>query len=256
MRDDDACRIELPGARLPATPRAGPGAARAPSIRVLLVDDHPLLRAGIRLALQPARGVSVVGEAGSVEEAIGLLPSCEPGVVVTDIRMPGRSGIELVGELAGRGADVRVLLLSMLDDAVLIGRALAAGAAGYVRKDAPADALLTAIHTVALGDRYVDPTLDAQLALAQPGRRAPTPLTSRESAVLQLIAQGLGSREIAEALAMSVRTVETHRLRVRRKLRLQGDVSLASYVQTYPEIVRTPRSDGPKGLPAYSPRLP
>ncbi|WP_253206655.1 response regulator [Verticiella alkaliphila] len=205
-------------------------------IRVLLVDDHPLLRDGIRLGLQRDDGIQVVGEAGSVDSALASLDAVRPDVIVTDIRMPERSGLDLVSAIAERACSMRVLLLSMLDDVRLIDRALAAGAAGYVRKDAGADTLLAAIRTVAQGGRHVDPGVAALLRAPDPGVRAPSNLTPREAAVLRLVAQGLSSRDIADALDMSVRTVETHRLRVRRKLHLSTDVGLTGYVQALPEI--------------------
>lgn len=207
-------------------------------VRVLLVDDHPLLRDGIRMVLQTDARIAVVGEASGTDEALAAVPQCRPDLVITDIRMPRRSGIELVGALAEQHAHIRVLLLSMLDDAGLIQRALALGARGYVRKDASGAAVLQAIHAVAAGGCYLDAAVQTQLRVRQPGPRPPAPLTPRETVILQLIGQGHSSRDIADMLGLSVRTVETHRLRLRRKLHLAADTALAGYVQAFPEIIR------------------
>ncbi len=223
-------------AALAALPsRAAPPLAAA--VRVFLVDDHPLLRDGVRQGLRADPGITVVGEAGAVDDAVARLPGCAADVVVSDIRMPERSGLDLVAILGRHQPTLRVLLLSMLDDAQLIQRALAAGAAGYVRKDAPGTQLIQAIRTVAEGGVHIDAPWAGRWSGGGMATRAPTRLTERESTILRLIAQGLGSRDIAEALGMSPRTVETHRLRMRRKLHLQTDVSLTDYVQAVPEIL-------------------
>jgi DNA-binding NarL/FixJ family response regulator len=195
-------------------------------IRVLLVDDHPLVREGLMARLEAVADIEVVGEAGDAAQALQRVAECRPNVVLMDIGMPGTSGIELTGQLLVREPDLIVLMLSMYDSAEYAQRAMAAGARGYVLKDSPSTEILTAIRTVATGGTYLSPALTQRLF------RAPAPrvsLSEREHDILALLGQGRSSKHIARALDIGVRTVETHRQNIRRKLDLAGQAELIRY---------------------------
>lgn len=208
------------------------------SVRVLLVDDHPLVRDGIRARLEATEHVVVVGEAGGVAEAEELAAALEPDLVISDIRMPGASGIELIARFAQRFAGLRLVILSMHQDPEYVRRALDLGALGYVLKDAAAQQLLDAIDAVMQGCTYLSPGLQALLAEELPPARSSRPITPKEAAVLQLLAQGCSSREIALSLGASVRTIETHRLHLRRKLRVDGQAALVKYAVDFADLMR------------------
>lgn len=195
-------------------------------IRLLLVDDHPLVREGLRLRMDSVTDIEVVGEAGSAEEAMRLVLSCQPNVVLTDIGMRETSGIELVAQLLARDPALVVLMLSMYDSVEYAQRALAAGARGYVLKDSPSAEIISAIRSVHGGGTYLSPALATKLF------RAPAPraqLSEREQEILVLLGQGLSSKHIARALDIGVRTVESHRQNIRRKLDLAGQGELIKY---------------------------
>ena len=195
-------------------------------IRLLLVDDHPLVREGLRLRMDSVTDIEVVGEAGSAEEAMRLVLSCQPNVVLTDIGMRETSGIELVAQLLARDPALVVLMLSMYDSVEYAQRALAAGARGYVLKDSPSAEIISAIRSVHGGGTYLSPALATKLF------RAPAPraqLSEREQEILVLLGQGLSSKHIARALDIGVRTVESHRQNIRRKLDLAGQAELIKY---------------------------
>lgn len=207
------------------------------SVRVLLVDDHPLVRDGIRARLEATGHIVVVGEAGGVAEAQELADALAPDLVISDIRMPGVSGIELMARFAQRFAGLRVVILSMHQDPEYVRRALDLGALGYVLKDAAAQQLLDAIDAAMQGCIYLSPGLQALLAEELPLERSNRPITPKEAQVLQLLAQGRSSREIAQSLGASVRTIETHRLHLRRKLRVDGQAALVKYAVDYADLM-------------------
>jgi DNA-binding NarL/FixJ family response regulator len=197
-----------------------------PPIRLLLVDDHPLVREGLVARLDGEADIRVVGEAGDADEALRRVAECRPNVVLMDIGMRGTNGIELTAQLLERQPDLIVLMLSMYDSAEYAQRAMAAGARGYVLKDSPSREILSAIRTVFAGGTYLSP------ALAQRLFRMPTPrvlLSEREQQILALLGQGQASKQIARALDISVRTVESHRQSIRRKLDLAGQAELIKY---------------------------
>ncbi len=197
-----------------------------PPIRVLLVDDHPLVREGLAARMEGVADIEVVGQAGDAEQALLRLADCRPRVVLTDIGMPGRNGIELAALMLAREPGLIVVMLSMYDNIEYAQRALAAGARGYVLKDSPSAEILAAIRAVAAGGTYLSPAL-AQRMFRAPAQR---PLLSeREQAILALIGQGQSSKQIARALDIGVRTVETHRQSIRRKLDLGGQAELIRY---------------------------
>ena len=187
-------------------------------VRILLVDDHAVLRSGLRLLLEREEGLEPVGEAATAEEALRSLPRLMPDVVVIDIEMPGMGGIEGAARIKERAPDARILFLSMHDQARDVRRAFDAGADGYLLKSAADEDLVRAVRAVASGERYVHPALGA--ALAAPAADGPLDdLTTREREVLRLLALGHTNQEIAERLIVSVRTVESHRAHVMTKLR-------------------------------------
>ena len=202
------------------------------SIRVLIVDDHAVLRAGLRLLIDLEDDMETVGEAGNVREAIFEARSSKPDLVLMDVVMPGESGLEGVLKLLHEHPNVKVLVLSMQDDPRYVREAFAAGAAGYVLKEAADAQVVSAIREVAEGGRYVHPELGARLVMAEAEaerRAGEDPLSDREREVLQLLARGYTNQEIAEQLFISVRTAETHRAHVMQKLRLGSRAELVSY---------------------------
>lgn len=197
-----------------------------PPVRVLLVDDHAVLRSGLRLLLEREEGLEPVGEAGSAEEALRALPRLSPDVVVMDIEMPGIGGLEGVTRIRERAPDAHLLVLSMHDQARDVRRAFDAGAHGYLPKAAADEDLVRAIRAVAAGERYVHPSLGAALASPKEAGGPIDELTAREREVLRLLALGHTNQEIAERLVVSVRTVESHRAHVMTKLRVSTRAGL------------------------------
>jgi DNA-binding NarL/FixJ family response regulator len=194
-------------------------------IRVLLVDDHALLRAGIRARLAAERDVTVVGEAATGEEAVARARTLHPDVVLLDLLLPSRGGCDTIPELLRHSPDSRVLVVSSQASASWVRQALTAGASGYVSKSATDGELLTALRQVAGGDGYVEPKLGAKLVVDGPVP-ALEPLSDRERDVMQLLALGHTNREIAERLFISVRTVDAHRAHIMLKLGLESRAEL------------------------------
>jgi DNA-binding NarL/FixJ family response regulator len=195
-------------------------------IRLLLVDDHPLVRDGLKARLASESDITVVGEAGNAAEALSALESCTPTLALMDIGMKDINGIELAAMLLERAPQLAVLMLSMYDSVEYAQRALQAGARGYVLKDAPASEILTALRTVANGGTYLG------VDMAQRLFKAPAPRSSlsvREQDILAFLANGQSSKHIARALDLSVRTVEAHRQNIRRKLDLETQADLIKY---------------------------
>ncbi len=197
-----------------------------PPTRVLLVDDHPLVREGLRARLAETPGIQVVGEAGDAEQAFARVGMLRPDLVLMDVGMKQVNGIELTARLREKHPELRVLMLSMYDNPEYVHRALAAGAMGYVLKEAPSDEIVEAILAVADGRTFLGSGLVATSGRPDNGRPL---LSARESEILRRLADGLASKQIAEALGMSVRTVETHRQNIRRKLGLAGQAELIKY---------------------------
>ena len=197
-------------------------------IRVLLVDDHELLRAGLRSRLEPEPGITVVGEADTAERAVLLARRLQPDLVVLDLLLPRKSGDEVIPELAEVAPQSRILVVSSQAAPSSVRRALSAGAAGYLPKRSSDRDLVAAIQVVANGGGYVDPELGAQLVNPDsPG--ALEPLSERERDVLYLLALGYTNQEIGEKLFISVRTVDTHRAHIMRKVRLQTRSELVMF---------------------------
>jgi DNA-binding NarL/FixJ family response regulator len=189
-------------------------------IRVILADDHTLVRAGIRALLEKLPGVEVVGEAGDGREALNLVRTHQPDVVLMDIAMPGLNGLEAVARVAKEFAEVRVIILSMHDNEEYYWRALKAGAAGYLLKKAATAELETALQQVVHGEIYLSREISARLLKKFPvggvaSRKSPLEqLTGRQREILQLIAEGQNTKAIAELLKVSPKTVEYHRMKL------------------------------------------
>ena len=202
------------------------------SIRVVIVDDHAILRAGLRRVLEAEPDIEVVGEAESADRAVFEAISGQPDIVLMDVMMPGKTGIEGMPAVLTAVPDVKVLVLSMQDAPYYVREAFAAGAAGYVLKEAADSEVVGAVRAVAAGERYVHPALGARLvaADAEERRRADEdPLSDREREVLRLLALGHTNQEIASSLYISVRTAETHRAHIMQKLRLSSRAELVRY---------------------------
>jgi two-component system response regulator NreC len=201
-------------------------------IRVVIVDDHALVRSGLRLLLEAEEGFVVEDDAGDAEQAIRLARLHKPDVILLDVVMPGRSGIDAAAEILVAAPRARLLVLSMQDDPSYVRQAFAAGASGYLLKEAADDELVQAVREVAAGGRYVHPVLGARLAAAEAEAKARAeadPLSDREREVLRLLALGHTNQEIAKLLFISVRTAETHRAHVMQKLRLSTRAELVRH---------------------------
>lgn len=196
------------------------------TIRILLVDDHPMVREGLRARLSSVAQLTVVGEAGDAAEALRLLDGLAVDVVLQDVGLKDGNGIDLAQAMLARWPGLCVLMFSMYDNPEYVQRALQAGARGYVLKDAPAGEIVAAIEAVVAGGTFLSPGVSRRL-FRQP---APRPLlTPRESQILSALGRGESSKQIAKALDLSVRTVETHRQSIKRKLELDGQAELIKY---------------------------
>ncbi len=203
-----------------------PGARPA---RLVLVDDHPLVRDGLRARLEAVPGFEVAGEAGNADEAIALAASLEPDLVLMDVGMAGVNGIALAGIFHERFPAIRVLMLSMHDNVEYVTEAVRAGASGYVLKDSPATEIIRAIEAVLAGRTYFSAGLSARMIQASARSTPVERLTPRERDILDALAQGLSSKQIAQREGLSVRTVETHRLNLKRKLEIEGQAELIKF---------------------------
>lgn len=201
-------------------------------IRVLVAEDHTIVREGIKQLLGMARDLAVVAEASNVEQLLDTLrhTSCE--VVLLDISMPGVSGLEAIPKIRAILQPPAILVLSMHDEAQMAARALKVGAAGYATKDSDPALLLTAIRKVAAGGRYIDPALADRMVFEvglTDSRPAHALLSEREFSVFERLVQGEGVNEIAAQLALSSKTISTHKARLLQKLRLNSVADLVRY---------------------------
>jgi two-component system response regulator NreC len=201
-------------------------------IRIVIVDDHAVVRSGLKLLLDGQEDLEVVGEAGDARTAVFEVRAQKPDVVLMDVVMPSGSGIEATPAVLKEAPDAKVLILSMQDDPAYVREGFAAGASGYVLKEAADAELVAAVREVAAGQRYVHPTLGARLVAAEADERARAeedPLSEREHEILRLLALGHTNQEIASQLYLSVRTVETHRAHIMQKLRISTRAELVRY---------------------------
>jgi DNA-binding NarL/FixJ family response regulator len=197
-------------------------------IRVLLVDDHPVVRTGYRRLLEQAGDIRVVAEAGAADEACAAFAAALPDVCVTDLSMPGVGGLELIRRILARDAAARVLVFSMHDAPSLVRRALEAGARGFLSKNAAPDSLVDALRAVHAGSRYLSPDLPRRLLDSDPhdeARRLES-LSQREFDVFRLLAEGCSAAECAAALGLSQKTVANHQTLIKDKLGVATSAAL------------------------------
>lgn len=206
-------------------------------LRVVIADDHGVVRQGIRGVLEAIEGLEVAGEAADGDEALRMVRELEPDVVILDVNMPGRTGLEVATELREDANPVRVLILSMHDDPEYVLQAVRSGADGYVLKDAAPAELREAVQAVHEGREYFTARVTQQLSVGlrqeieeEQLRTRLESLTNRETEVLLHVAEGLTNREIGEKLEISPRTVETHRERLMDKLRIRTVAGLTRFV--------------------------
>jgi len=205
-------------------------------IRILIADDHGVLRAGLRALLSSESDIEVVGEAVDGKQTVTLSEELEPDVVLLDVSLPDQSGIEVTRGLKELHPGIRVLILTVHEDEGLLQEAIQAGAAGYIIKRAVESELIDAIRAVSRGDIYVHPAMTRALFkdMSPAPRAKDSPIeapTPREIDVLRYIAQGYTNRQTAEALSISVRTVESHRANLMSKLALSSRVELVRYAK-------------------------
>ena len=209
-------------------------------IKVVLVDDHAVVRAGLRLLLDAEDDMEVVGEAGNATDAVFRARALKPDVILLDVVMPGESGIEVLPKLLKESPETNVLVLSMQDDPTYVREAFAAGASGYVLKEAIDEEVVSAVREIASGGRYVHPALGARMIAAEAEERAAAeadPLSDREREILRLLALGHTNQEIAQELYISVRTAESHRAHIMQKLRLSTRAELVRYALSHGLLV-------------------
>jgi len=192
--------------------------------KLILVDDHHVFRAGLRAILAPEADISVVGEASEARQAYALLDSAQPDLVVLDLTLPDGDGVAATREIIRREPRARVLILTMQTNELFVSRALAAGASGFAIKSQGPEEILQAIRAVASGEKYLSPTFADRIAnngrpVREQGSADPLePLSRREREVCDLVLRGLSNQGIADALCISIKTVETHRARINQKL--------------------------------------
>ena len=226
-----------PGKSSAASP-APPQPARK---RILLVDDHPFMRAGLAQLIDRQSDLLVCGEAGNPTEAFQQVQATQPDLVLTDLTMPGRSGLEFIKDLLAAQPKLAVLIISMHDESVYAERALRAGARGYIMKEAGGENLLAAIRQVLRGEVYVSPRMSARILESLSGTRprgSSSPierLSDREFEVFQLIGQGNGTREIAARLHISPKTVDVHRANIKEKLGFDDATALIRHAVRWVE---------------------
>ncbi|MGA2690918.1 MAG: response regulator transcription factor [Opitutaceae bacterium] len=209
--------------------------------RILLVDDHPFMRAGLAQLIDLQPDMVVAGEAGNPAEAIQKFAVAKPDMVLTDMTMPGRSGLEFIKDLRAAYPDVAILVVSMHDEAIFAERALRAGARGYIMKEAGGENLLTAIRQVLGGQIYLSPRMSANALDIFSGRRprgSSSPiekLSDREFEVFRLVGQGKSTRDIAQQLHLSTKTVDVHRGHIKEKLELKDTTALVRHAVRWVE---------------------
>ena len=204
-----------------------------PAIRVFLIEDHTLVRAGIKSLLQNVEGIEVAGEAGNGRDALRMMRTDTPDIVLTDIAMAGLNGMETTARITKDFPGVRVIVLSMYANEEYVMQALRAGAAGYLVKEAATSELELAIRAVARGDTYLSPAISGKVVDMTLRPHAPgSPLdrlTPRQREILQLIAEGRSTKQIADTLKLSVKTVETHRAQLMSRLEIYDVPGLVRY---------------------------
>jgi DNA-binding NarL/FixJ family response regulator len=211
--------------------------------KILLVDDHPLLREGLGRLIETEPELSICGMAGSVQEAISMVESQKPDLVITDLTLPGRNGLELIKDLATTHPEIPIIVLSMHDELIYAERVLRSGGRGYVMKDSSPDRLLEAIKVVRGGGVFASQTVTSHfLKTLAPAKGSPTSgfplerLTDREMEVFELIGQARSNQDIATRLGISPRTLDAHRAHIREKLGLSDGSELTRYAIRWVEV--------------------
>jgi two-component system, NarL family, response regulator NreC len=199
------------------------------TIEIVVADDHPVVRSGLRRVLEGQDDFDVVGEACDVQEAVRKVSAYKPDLLLLDLMMPGGPSVDSIPEIHSKCDATRILVLTMLSDLAYVRTALRAGAEGFILKEAPTDALLGAVREVAMGGTYVDPAIGARLARAPEVEGPPDGLSRREAEILGLVALGLTNQEIADKLFISVRTVEAHRTHIQQKMDFGTRAELVRY---------------------------
>ena len=199
------------------------------TIEIVVADDHPVVRSGLRRVLEGQDDFDVVGEACDVQEAVRKVSAYKPELLLLDLMMPGGPSVDSIPEIHSKCEGTRILVLTMLSDLAYVRTALRAGAEGFILKEAPADALLGAVRKVAAGGTYVDPAVGARLAREPEVDSPPDGLSRREAEILGLVALGLTNQEIADKLFISVRTVEAHRTHIQQKMDFGTRAELVRY---------------------------
>jgi len=223
-----------PGKSLPGTVPGG-----RPPARLMLVDDHPIVREGLEIRLNQEPGLLVCGTAADAAQAMALVGSLKPDLVITDLSLEGKPGLELIKDLLHAWPDLPIIVLSIHDEMLWADRVLRAGARGYVMKSQATGQIVHAIHDVLEGGIWVSARMNAILLqkLAKgPGQRPGSPidqLTDREMGIFHMIGQGMGPTEIAAKLFLSVKTVEVHREHIKAKLGLKNTGELIRYATTH-----------------------
>ena len=229
---------EKPKKRRSAAPTAKAQDTRK---KILLVDDHPMMRIGVTTLINAEPDLSVVGQANTAEQGLAEIPRCQPDVVVTDMTMPGKGGLEFIKDVKALYPELPVLVVSMHDEMLHAERALRAGARGYLMKEAGGEKLLEAIRKVLSGQPYVSERMATKIfdvfsGRGQGSQASPIEkLTDREFEVLQLIGQGLTTKAIAQRLNLSSKTVDVHREHLKEKLQLENATSLIRYAVRWVE---------------------
>ncbi len=201
-------------------------------IRVFVADDHPIVRAGIKQILAEALDIELCGEAESGQEVLDKLAQSRPDVLLLDIAMPGRNGIETLKRITDSSPEIAVIILSMYPENQYAIRLLKSGAAGYLTKECATDQLLSAVRKVARGKKFISPALAEILAESLTGTANDLPhedLSNREYQIFCLLASGQTVTQVADELALSVKTVSTHRTRIMRKMRMSKNAELTYY---------------------------
>lgn len=231
--------------RRPSSPFAKQTDSLPPSAplrkRILLLDDHPMMRMGMAQLIDGEPDLEVCYQAGHVDQALIEIPRCKPDLIITDLTLPGKGGLELIKDLQALHPELPVLVISMHDELLHAERVLRAGARGYLMKEAGGERMLLAIRQVLAGKVYVSDRMSAKILDVFSGRKGRTGnspidlLSDREFQVFQLIGQGRSTREIAEVLHLSSKTVDVHRAHIKEKLQLKDATGLVRYAVRWVE---------------------
>ena len=218
-----------------------PSTTKPRKFRVLIVDDHPIFRAGIIQLIDQEPDLTICGEAEHSAKALEVIAVCRPDIAVIDVTLKGRDGVELMKDLKVRHPDLPVLMLSMHDESLYAERALRAGARGYIMKQETTDKVLVAIRRILSGSVYLSDSMAERMLTQYVGQKTPVSsspmeqLSDRELQVFRLLGQGRGTREIAEELHLGRSTIESHRANIKRKLKLQNATALLQHAVQWVE---------------------